>query len=398
MAAPSKTFPAFPDILPLDQQQAHVSILEDGKQQARRVGFEFGYIPELDGVRGVAILCVVFGHFLEFHSASPMVRALARSVAQSGVLLFFVLSGFLITGLLYRERQQTADIRFRHFYLRRILRLAPALFLFILAVVILMSWRRIADVAPLEILECVFYSRNLVGHSMTLGHIWSLSLEEQFYLVWPLTFCLLPLRRMVLSIAAVCGAFAIWRGAAIALHLFPYDQGYFYVRPYFRFDSILIGALLLAFFYQSAPVYEKLKTLANGFSTLTVSLIWTLWALAAESVFPAIYITVEEVLAVILLGKVLLTSGDQISGLLRSRTLTYIGAISYPLYLWQQLFVTADNPSWGPLRQFPLALILPFLIAAISYRLVEKPALQLKNLVSAQSVLFVPSRECGRSA
>jgi len=96
-----------------------------------RPTFEFHEIPELDGLRGAAILCVIIGHFLQFHSGSIEIRGIARSVAQTGVLLFFVLSGFLITGVLSRERSILGKVHLKDFYIRRVLRLAPALLLFL---------------------------------------------------------------------------------------------------------------------------------------------------------------------------------------------------------------------------------------------------------------------------
>src|SRR5579862_3856713 len=97
--------------------------------------FRFHHIPELDGFRGLAVLLVVVGHYVEYRlPANSHLAALPKL----GVLLFFVLSGFLITGLLYRERLATGKINLRFFYIRRILRLAPAFLLFILVTLVLM--------------------------------------------------------------------------------------------------------------------------------------------------------------------------------------------------------------------------------------------------------------------
>jgi peptidoglycan/LPS O-acetylase OafA/YrhL len=127
-------------------------------------GFQFTHLAELDGFRELAILLVVAGHYFEFHGASGETRDAARGIVQLGVTLFFVLSAFLITGLLCKE-----------------------------LAVNLMSIGLITDVPKKELLECLLYYRNLVGRSMSFG-LWSLSLKEQFYLVWPLSFLLLPAR------------------------------------------------------------------------------------------------------------------------------------------------------------------------------------------------------------
>src|SRR5579863_3401722 len=144
---------------------------------APKTRFVFRHIPELDGFRGVAVLVVVVGHYLEFRL--PHRNTYFATLDKLGVLLFFVLSGFLITGLLHRERSATGIISFRKFYIRRVLRLAPAFLLFLGVVLVLISLGWITDVPRREILECLFYARNIFGHSLSLGHVWSLSLEEQ---------------------------------------------------------------------------------------------------------------------------------------------------------------------------------------------------------------------------
>jgi peptidoglycan/LPS O-acetylase OafA/YrhL len=220
--------------------------------------FRFQHIPELDGFRGLAVLVVLAGHYLDFRMPNP--RPEFATIDKLGVLLFFVLSGFLITGLLYRERNASGSIDFKRFYFRRVLRLAPALLVFLATVTILIRIGWITDVPRREILECLLYARNLFGRSLSLGHIWSLSLEEQFYLVWPLVFTLLPIKRCASYVTAICVTLACWRSLAIAANLFSYDRGIFYMRPYFRFDSILIGASLVLWLSTSSQAVAVLKT------------------------------------------------------------------------------------------------------------------------------------------
>lgn len=198
--------------------------MKEPAADSKRV-FHFHHIPELDGFRGLAVLLVIIGRYLEFRGWNAHVRSLAQSAAHLGVLLFFVLSGFLITGLLYRERSLTGSLDFKRFYIRRALRLLPALLLFLSTVTLLMSFGLITDVSKTELLVCLFYLRNIFGHSLSIGHLWSLSLEEQFYLVWPLTFFLLPRKRASAIVAWICFTLIIWRGVAISLRLFPYEDG-----------------------------------------------------------------------------------------------------------------------------------------------------------------------------
>jgi len=132
MPASTKDIHAFSATLTLEERPAPV-VSEIALAAANPV-FRFPHIPELDGFRGVAIQLVIFGHYGKFHGANAEMHELARTVAEFGVLLFFVLSGFMMTAPLCRERSATGGVDFKQFYLRRVLRLAPALLLFLLTV------------------------------------------------------------------------------------------------------------------------------------------------------------------------------------------------------------------------------------------------------------------------
>src|SRR5262249_1339094 len=258
--------------------------------------FTFRHIPELDGFRGLAVLVVVAGHYLEFRL--PHRNPYFATLDKLGVLLFFVLSGFLITGLLDRERSATTKISFGNFYIRRALRLALALLLFLATVVILIRLGSITDVSRIEILECLFYVRNFFGRSLSLGHIWSLSLEEQFYLLWPWVFSLLPLRRSAGTVTCICLGIAGWRATAIALDLFSYQRGIFYMRPYFRFDSILIGACLVLWLSSSSRAVASLTRLLERIPSLLLWAALLAWTMFAEDYTRPVYLSVQELLVV----------------------------------------------------------------------------------------------------
>src|SRR5579863_8549672 len=265
------------------------------------VVFRFRHIPELDGFRGLAVLVVVVGHYLEFRVPNP--RPYFATFDKLGVLLFFVLSGFLITGLLHRERLATGKINFRFFYIRRVLRLAPAFLLFIIVTLVLMRLGLITDVPRREILECLFYVRDIFGHSQTLGHIWSLSLEEQFYLLWPLSFSLLPLKRSPAIVLGACLLFMLWRGLAIHAQLFSYSSGVYYERPYFRFDSILIGAFLILWLSSSARAVSLLTRVLSKTPALLLWLVLFIWMMFAETYTRALYLSIQELLVAVCLAR-----------------------------------------------------------------------------------------------
>jgi len=137
-------------------------------------------IPSLDGLRAISIVLVMLSHLIKWkHVSVPVLEA----YGALGVHVFFVLSGFLITDLLLRERERTSSIDLPNFYLRRAFRIFPAAFVFLAVVTVLywpeMHWTHVA--------AAVFYVANMdLSRPWIFGHLWSLSIEEQFYLLWPL--------------------------------------------------------------------------------------------------------------------------------------------------------------------------------------------------------------------
>ena len=154
-------------------------------------------IPSLDGMRATSILLVVAGHSAEHFTSS--LRIPVRSYllfAHTGVSVFFIISGFLITSLLLKELDATGTIGLRRFYLRRSFRIFPPFYLY-LSIVSLLTLAGVFHIQLRALLFAATYMSNYYlgpgGSSAALQHTWSLSLEEQFYLVWPAA--LLFLRR-----------------------------------------------------------------------------------------------------------------------------------------------------------------------------------------------------------
>ncbi|MFW9929612.1 MAG: acyltransferase family protein, partial [Candidatus Thorarchaeota archaeon] len=151
--------------------------------------FRFGYVPQLDGMRGIAVLAVI-----AFHAGISFMPG-----GFIGVDIFFVLSGFLITSLLIREYDKYKDINFKHFYIRRALRLLPALILLLILFSVLsvffLQWTQAKSNLE-DALIVLFYVANWarafhIHGAGWLGHAWSLSIEEQFYILWPITLIFL---------------------------------------------------------------------------------------------------------------------------------------------------------------------------------------------------------------
>ena len=209
-----------------------------------------GHFPALDGLRGVAVLLVLLFHFLHIDGEGGAVeRTLlgASRAGWAGVDLFFVLSGFLITGILLDARGATGY--FKAFYARRVLRIFPLYYAY-LAVLFLVLPRFLPslDVKPgsqgwlWTYLGNVLFSREGGFHaSPYTGHFWSLAVEEQFYLVWPFLVWFLPRR----ALAAVCGALVVGAFALrFGIHRTTFNATAAYVLTPARMDALSLGALV----------------------------------------------------------------------------------------------------------------------------------------------------------
>ena len=337
------------------------------------------HIPQLDGLRGVAIGLVLAGHFLQFSLGKY--AALGNSFGQLGVLLFFVLSGFLITTLIVSEKQKNGRINLVRFYWRRALRLVPAFMLFMFVVILLTITHRIPAIRAYEFAACFLYIRNIFGRSEIVAHLWSLSLEEQFYILWPPFVSFWNSSRLLIASVVLTAAFCLWRAFAIAANLFDYNAGIYYFRPWFRFDSILIGcclALLLRNKPQPGVIQRALKR-------VPVVMIWALligWSLVGEGSYRPVYLSLQTLGVTWLLFRAVT---DHKFLLLTAPPLKFLGKISYSLYLWQQPFLVAGFANWGIIERPPINLIICFLVAIVSYFLIEKPFLQLKDKLNLKS-------------
>jgi len=328
----------------------------------------------LDGLRGVAILLVV---------ASHVSAARIPAGGMVGVTLFFTLSGYLITGLLIREQSGTGNVAFRDFYIRRALRLLPAI-LFLLALTPLILWAvRDPSLSP-EIIPAslitLFYLSNFFraagDHLVVYGHTWSLSVEEQFYILWPAIFILIIIRRVppraqFWTVASLAVLFAAWR--ASSTFTMPFE------RAYFALDTNAFGLLAGAALALKPPGLSK--RVAAWLSVLSVL------ALVAISIYPLEVESSDYYAFLIYAGPVAatfalmaITGARHASMPLGSPPLIFFGRLSYGLYLWHEV-ILFTSPGGHPITEFArvAAAAAAVVIAAISWVLVERPALLLKK-------------------
>jgi peptidoglycan/LPS O-acetylase OafA/YrhL len=345
--------------------------------------WRLGYQPALDGVRALAILPVVVFHAFEWPDGGVL-----------GVHIFFVLSGFLITTLLLQEWNRTGSISLPHFYLRRALRLFPALAVMLAAYVAVQVARELViepealDLrAALEgVLYSVFYVSNVVQASGTvlavpLVPLWSLATEEQFYLLWPFLLVLaLRLRSRPRALEALLiGAIVLIVAHRVRLSLSDASVERLYFAPDTSFDTILIGCLFAVWFV-SGRVPRPLRSasvLRWAWLPAAAFVVATIFATSNRS--PAMYwgFLLPFSLAVALV--VLTVVADRSSAparLLALPPLVFLGRISYSLYLWHLLVIyfgqrVGIHESVG--------VVLAVVAATASYYLVERPFLRIKR-------------------
>jgi peptidoglycan/LPS O-acetylase OafA/YrhL len=271
-------------------------------------------VPALDGLRGVAILLVVLDH-----AGAPGFEV----AGDIGVTLFFVLSGYLITGVLLAEHEGSGRIRLRRFYSRRARRLLPALAP-MLAVTLLIWGRAAASSAVATILYVANVVQSQPGGPLhpALHHMWSLSVEEQFYLAWPAILIVLLARgsRSTLAWTLALGALV---GVAVRL------VGYSLAGYWWAYHATLPSAFTLLVGAWLAVTGARFKWPAIAFGALLVVVITAGWIGGATSVILA------SVLAAALAG-CLVSDAPTWLGL---RPLAYFGRISYGWYLWHTMFI-----------------------------------------------------------
>jgi peptidoglycan/LPS O-acetylase OafA/YrhL len=340
------------------------------------------YIAGLDGIRALAIGLVLFSHSVIYDEFTSL-HLIGFGAGYAGVAVFFVLSGYLITTLLLREEEQTGGISLRYFYLRRALRLFPALWLYLLVVgaIWLAGW--LPQVPWHDFVSSLFYVRNFVGHGRETAHLWSLSLEEQFYFLWPLVMMGLPGRNRVRLGIALIGIVGVtfWRIYAARTGLA--SAGALYIRSDFRFDAPLFGCALALVMRTCPSAICWVNSTGRRSALLALAGVGGLGAWIGLRIDQAMFPGTDGIV-VCLLSSVLVLSqvGSQNSGSgwLAWRPLVLIGQISYGVYLWQQLFLGPQIPAFEAIRTFPIGLAATFVVAAVSYYFLERPLLRLKEM------------------
>ncbi len=339
----------------------------------------------------MAVALVLLGHFSPLFQDPHLIR-----LGKFGVEIFFVLSGFLITHLLLVEQRLHVAVSVRRFWLRRALRILPALtcYLILLAALAAMG---VFPIPVVDLASSALFVRNFLGESNETGHLWTLAIEEQFYFVWPLFLLWVraPRWRIGLTVAFVLSA-PLW------LHWnlirFGADQVNTW-RTDLRVQPLLIGAVLaLVSDSEKGRRWLRRPGLFGPVSmvsaaTFLVVMLSTKW-LDRPWVRVGVPTAGCVCCAWILQGLVSCPEGG-VARFLESAPIAAIGRLSFSLYLWQQPFAPYAG-QWAPrwFREFPANFLFAFSLAVASHWLVERPFLSLRSRLRPG----VPGRQGGGTA
>lgn len=345
------------------------------------------HLTGLNGLRAIAALSVVIGHTFQDTFGDWGFIGLNFPIFKGGVTLFFVISGFLITYLLLQEMKKINDIKIGAFYMRRILRIWPIYYLYILVCIGVLVFMGLGDtILTSKLWYYCFFTANIPFLSATgiamIVHFWSIGVEEQFYLFWP---WLVKFSKKYL-LPTICAVGILWFALKIGSWVAFTNKSLIY--KFFnvtKFHCMMLGALGAVLFDRSNKYY--INIFANKIGQIIV---WSIFLLSGiwGDYIPAIIR--EEVIAVMSLflitGQVCNSSFIN----LENKACDYVGKISYGIYVIHPLLIFLSSYAYRMLNiDLPIwlqssiiyiyTIVATIIVANLSYNYVEKPFLKLKN-------------------
>lgn len=323
------------------------------------------YEPTLDGLRAIAILAVIAFHVQNEFGA--------MSGGFLGVDIFFVLSGFLITKILEEERKSTGSINIRVFYSRRAARLMPALILFVSCYMIfgpLLAPRygtesHLRD-AILTLLYVSDYSKAFWDIPDFLRHTWSLSVEQHFYILWPLAVLMLGKTKNPQKLLGMMLLLAFaWK--SLSLLICTFDE------VYYRFDTRLTGLMLggLLAFQTDQTRMNTILTARSSNYAIAILILMLAVAQYESKVSLVVAGTITEIAAAILVGTLVKHRAGFVDQVFSHFSLVNVGKLSYGMYLWHFPIALIVRDRFSFLSAFAIVTAMSLFFAFISYVTVE---------------------------
>ncbi|WP_345951711.1 acyltransferase [Mucilaginibacter sp. PAMB04274] len=350
------------------------------------------YIPSLDGLRGISILLVFVAH-IGFEKIVP---------GGLGVTIFFFISGYLITSLLISEINNTGSIHFKLFFIRRLMRLYPPL-LFMICLFYLYLFFTNQGINVYEVLASLFYYENYYfyyhpdpAHSSDICKVlWSLVVEEHFYLVFPALFWLIykspkALMTMLIVLLFVPLVFRLW-GIMMYGSTGDITERYTYLLTHTRFDSIIYGCLasVLLHIYNSA-VYVKIISNKWVFAAAALTIVACLVVRNGAFRNTIRYSIQGLSLLVVIPAVVNIPIYQNLRTLLSNRALVFVGKLSYSIYLTHMTAIGSlafIRKNGHPLLFYVLVILLTAALSVFSYQFIEKPFAKLRTRYRAKERL-----------
>jgi len=344
-------------------------------QVSRIISLLMKPIPSLNGLRALSILLVLISHaeMQNFHIAKS-------KGGQIGVTIFFVISGFLITHLLMNEEKKNGRVSLRLFYIRRAIRIFPVYYIFLVVCIALASFN-FFYISETSLLSSITYTKCFFKSEWETGHLWSLSVEEFFYLIWPIAFIYLKNYRVLFALAVICVIPCI----RLLSDLSP-------MNIFMRADSIMWGCLfalyyerILAFLKSIPKIFLLTPFFVICCSVLIGDLTYRLNMPMPGSLRLALFGsfgTVTSLATCLIIVVSINFENNPWFKLLNLKLVSSLGILSYSIYIWQQLFF---SPNLDAISTFPMNIVLIFIVANISYYLIEKPFLKLKSRLNYPS-------------
>lgn len=346
-------------------------------------GLQQSHLPSLDGIRAIAVFLVVF-----YHLGVPGIPG------GMGVLIFFVLSGFLITWLLLKEEERFGHISLKLFYARRTLRIFPAFYVYwflIIGLSIISSRHIFRAQAICSFFYVSNYHQAIFGDPNTgLSHTWSLGVEEQFYVVWPVTFLLLRNngRRIQFFFWSIA---AVWLYREFLIFIVHRSEVYIYEAFDTRADHLMIGCILAVALRER--VWPRLWQLLVKSPWYMWVIVFGLAASAALNHFgkatyrDSLAFVIDPILAASLIVQGIAYGSSGLGKVLNWGWVSYLGVISYSIYLYHPLAMSLGEKLFRKLPGLrsvaPVGAVLSVIaVASISYWLLEQPLQKLRERFS----------------